>query len=106
MDSKNASIRRIAIFLILLGNLLLWLIPSDVAELIAREQAVLVNRYSGVHFGWNLAAGFFSLISIYLLSAAGPQQRRRRVFAIIAVAVVTVPVFLIVNIVMAFSMTY
>ena len=51
---KEIHIRKIWLVLLLLGNLGLWLVPSDIVEQIARDRQTMLGRYSRTQFGWML----------------------------------------------------
>ena len=52
--------------LVLPANIIVWAVPSDVVELIARDRHTLLGRYSRTHFSVNLAVLVFSLVSFYV----------------------------------------
>lgn len=62
------------------GNALLWLLPSHVAELVARDHQVWLGRYSGGRFVGNLAALLGSAIVVFVALGGSPHIRRRRLF--------------------------
>lgn len=74
-------------------NLALWIVPSDVVTLIARDRHVLLGRYSREHFTWILVAGLF-LIAVVLVASPRDASRRgkrlRRIPAICVVVLLTV----------------
>jgi hypothetical protein len=82
--------------IVVLGNTLLWAIPSNVIELIARDEHVLLGRYSREHLTLNLVVLVLSAISLWIDAAVG-ERYRRRWFAVIAAALATGPVVLAVD---------
>lgn len=59
------------------GNLLLWLLPSDVAALVARERPVLLGRYSKERMATLLALIPLTAMALFLLTARRESLRRR-----------------------------
>lgn len=76
------------------ANVLLWAIPSDVVELIARDEHTLLGRYSRPHFTANVIVLFLSAISLWIEAAEG-EKYRRRWFAVIAAALAIAPALLL-----------
>ena len=97
-DSRSAGSRKLIILIICLGNLIFWLIPSDVLDLVAREQQVLCGRYSRTQFSWMLGVALLSALAIFLLTAASRPVLRRRIFALGAIAIGLIPVAAIADI--------
>lgn len=77
---------RIVLASAVVANLALWLIPSNVVTLIARDRHALLGRYSRSHFTWIILAAVVSLIVLFLTRPDDPLRRRRRGFATLAVA--------------------
>ncbi len=75
---------------IILANLVLWIVPSDVVELIARDRQTLLGRYSREHFYANVGFAVFSLVSFYVDWATGATYRRRW-FQVLATLLFLVP---------------
>lgn len=84
---------------VLTANILLWAIPSDVVEQIARQRDVLLGRYSRTHFYWIVAVGILSLISFYIDWSTGATYKRRW-FQAIAFAMFFFPAFFLVDFVL------
>jgi len=84
---------------VILVNLLLWLIPSDVVELIARQRDVLLGRYSKTHFYWIVGVGILSLLSFYVDWSTG-ETYKRRWFQAIAFTLFFIPAFFLVDFVL------
>jgi len=82
---KSRQAKWITTVIILLGNALLWIIPSNVAYLIAQNRDVLLGRYSLGH----LTALFFlipiSAAMLYLTWANERNETERR-FKVIAIS--------------------
>ncbi len=69
---------RIAIIAVTVANLALWIIPSNVVELIARDRVVLMGRYSRAHFGWIIGVTLISIPIVILATAPDARRKRRR----------------------------
>lgn len=97
-DLVMKLIRRQKIWLaiIVVANLALWLIPSDVVEQIARDRQTMLGRYSRQHFTWIVGIGFFSAISLYVDWATGVAYKRRW-FQVIAVLLLLAPTVAVVD---------
>jgi len=88
--------RRLFLFALLATNVLLWVIPSNVVELVARDRQTLLGRYSREHFSWIVAVLIVSLVVLYVDRAAAPQ-RKTRWFQVIATLLLLVPSMLLVD---------
>lgn len=75
--------QKIWLTIIIVVNLALWIIPSDVVEQIARDRHVLLGRYSRAHFSWIVGMLIFSAISFYVDWSTG-QTYQRRWFQVLA----------------------
>ena len=71
-------------------NLALWLIPSDVVELIAKDRHTLLGRYSRTHFAWIVAVALISVVSFYIDWSSG-EKYKRRWFQVLATLLVLAP---------------
>lgn len=69
--------QQIWLAVILVANLMLWIIPSNVVELIARDHDVLLGRYSRQHFTAIVLLLLFSAISFYVDWSTGETYKRR-----------------------------
>ncbi|MGB2986031.1 MAG: SGNH/GDSL hydrolase family protein, partial [Phycisphaerae bacterium] len=69
--------QKIWLTIVITANLLLWLIPSDVVEQIARDRHTMLGRYSRNHFSWIVGVAVISLISFYVDWSTGKFYRRR-----------------------------
>lgn len=74
---KLIARQKIWLALMVLLNLAVWIIPSDVVELIARDRHTLLGRYSREHFYANLGIAVFTIISFYVDWSTGVVYRRR-----------------------------
>ena len=81
MDYKNQ--RRLLVLVCVVLNLVLWIIPANVLELIAGDDHVLLGRYSRVQFTWMIVALVATLIAFYI-GLPNEEGRRRRAFQMIA----------------------
>ncbi|MCH8966071.1 MAG: hypothetical protein IID43_00185 [Planctomycetes bacterium] len=88
--------QKIWLALIITANLLLWIIPSDVVELIARDRHTLLGRYSKEHFYANVGLGIFSLVSFYVDWSTG-QKYKRRWFQVLATLLFLTPTLLLLD---------
>jgi len=91
-------IRRQKIWLgLVLGlNFVLWLIPSDVVDEIARQRHVMLGRYSRTHFAWNVGVLLISAVSFYVDWSTGATYKRRW-FQVIATLMFLIPSLAIVD---------
>jgi len=78
---------RAAFFLLVAGNVVLWLVPDNVAELVARDHLVWLGRFSGSRMFINLGITTGSALAVFIASASDPNRRRRRFFRV-AVSVI------------------
>ncbi len=98
MELVAGMLPRQKIFLAIVGvvNLLLWIVPSDVVELVARDRHTLLGRYSREHFSWILVSAIASILGLYI-DWAPPEKRRQRGFQLAACSLFLVPSLLIVD---------
>ena len=73
------------------ANGLLWAIPSNVVELIARDRVTLLGRYSRAHFSWILGVLIVTVITFYIGLGRNRARRKLRAFRVTAVALAVVP---------------
>src|SRR5437764_12672266 len=59
---------------LLAANAVVWIIPSNVVELVARDHQTLLGRYSFPHFLWNVALLVATVIAFYI--AGAPRNHR------------------------------
>ncbi len=88
--------QKIWLGLVIAVNVLLWAVPSNVVEQIARDRQTMLGRYSRTHFGWNVAAAFLSLISFYIDWSRGATYRRRW-FQVLTVFLVFLPTLVVLD---------
>ena len=69
--------QKVWLTIVILVNLALWLIPSDVVEQIARDRHTMLGRYSRHHFTWILVVALISSVSFYVDWSTGKTYRRR-----------------------------
>ena len=82
--------QKVWLAIVVVVNVALWVIPSDVVEEIARQRHVMLGRYSRTHFAWNLAALVMSVVSLYVDRSTGATYKRRW-FQVIATLVFLMP---------------
>lgn len=87
IESKPKFTRGQLIFVIvvLLINVVLWIIPSDIVEQVARDRQTLLGRYSRRHFTWILAVFAVSTILIHLHLSPTKAVKKKRIFRTVAV---------------------
>jgi hypothetical protein len=90
----------LVIVAVLVVNGLLWLIPSDVVELVARDRQTLLGRYSRAHFAWIIVAFIASLVVLFLHFSPNPAVKKRRAFGLLAAALVLGPALLLIDVVL------
>ena len=88
--------QKIWLAIIVVVNLVLWIIPSDVVEQIARDRHTMLGRYSREHFYWIISFFIFSWVSFYVDWSTG-QTYKKRWFQVIATLVFLVPVLGVVD---------
>lgn len=79
-------------------NLALWIVPSNLVELVARDRHTLLGRYSREHFAWMLALLPISLVACWLHLSPDRTVKKRRAFKLLAALLVLVPSLLAVDI--------
>jgi len=82
---KSRQAKRITTVIILLANALLWIIPSNIAYLIAQNRDVLLGRYSLGHFTALFLLIPISAAMLYLTWANERNEKERR-FKVIAIS--------------------
>jgi len=93
---KLIARQKIWLSIIIVANLLLWIIPSDVVENIARDRHTLLGRYSRGHFSAILGLFLFTVVSFYVDWSTGATYKRRW-FAVIATLIMLAPSLLLVD---------
>jgi hypothetical protein len=79
-------------------NAILWIVPSDVVELVARDRQTLLGRYSREHFAWIIALIPISAVAIYLHLSPSNAVKKKKAFRVAAVLLVLVPSLLAIDI--------
>jgi hypothetical protein len=87
---KLIARQKIWLAIVVAANALLWLIPSDVVEQIARDRHTMLGRYSRTQFSWMVAVAILSLVSLYVDWSTGKTYRRRW-FQVLAAALFLIP---------------
>ena len=88
--------QKIWLTIVIVANLALWVIPSDVAELVAKDRQTLLGRYSREHFAWIMFAAVFSVVSLYVDWSTG-ETYKKRWFQVIAVLIVIMPSIVLID---------
>jgi hypothetical protein len=88
--------QKVWLAIVLITNAVLWAVPSDVVEQIARDRHTMLGRYSRTHFAWNVGVLAFSIVSLYVDWATGAAYKRRW-FQVLAVTLFLVPSLVIVD---------
>ncbi|HKQ48301.1 MAG TPA: hypothetical protein VJZ71_09560 [Phycisphaerae bacterium] len=99
-DLRSPFFDRMVLGGVIVGNAIAWAIPSNVAKLVAREQHVLLGRYSRAHFSWLVVAGILSLILLFLHFSPTPAVKKRRVFSVLAMFIGLIPSLFAVDLVL------
>ena len=82
---------------VLIGNAIAWAIPGNVIKMIAREQPIVLGRYSRAHFCWLVFALVLSAIAVFIRWAPSAAARKRRAFILVAGCLGLVPALFIVD---------
>lgn len=90
--------RKTAAWLILLGNAVLWLFPSNIVKQIATNRETLLGWYSEEKFSLQLVLLLISLPIVYVLRASG-RKARKRLFRVMAILLVLLPGLAVVDVV-------
>jgi len=88
--------QRIWLTVIIVLNVALWLIPSDVVKQIARDRHTMLGRYSRQHFTWIVGVMLFSAISFYVDWSRG-RTYKRRWFQVLATLLFLLPTLAVVD---------
>ncbi|MHC5109108.1 MAG: hypothetical protein ACYTHJ_04425, partial [Planctomycetota bacterium] len=76
--------QKIWLVIMIIANGLVWAIPSDVIENIARDHHTLLGRYSRQHFTAAIGLLLFTFLSFYVDWSTG-ETYKRRWFQVLAV---------------------
>jgi len=93
---KLIARQKIWLSVVVLANLLLWIIPSNVVEQIARDHQTMLGRYSRTHFYWIVGVGIISVVSFYIDWSTGATYKKRW-FQVIATLLFLVPTLAVVD---------
>jgi SGNH hydrolase-like domain, acetyltransferase AlgX len=93
---KLIARQKIWLAVVVVTNLLLWIIPSDVIELIARDRQTMLGRYSRTHFYWIVGVAIVSAISFYIDWSTGATYKKRW-FQVIAILMFLTPSLAVVD---------
>lgn len=104
--ARSPILDRLLLVGVLAGNAIGWAIPSNVAKLVAREQHVLLGRYSRAHFSWLVVAAILSLILVYLHFSPTASVKMRRMFRVLAMVLGLVPSLVAVDLVLRLVTDY
>ena len=88
--------KRLLLMVVLLANLILWVIPSKVVELIARDRHVILGRYSREHFTWILFALIASVIALYI-GLGSAARKKKRAFQVLATLLIGLPLVFVLD---------
>ncbi len=88
--------QKIWLAVIVIANLLLWIVPSDVLENIARDRHTLLGRYSREHVWAMLGLLLFSAVSFYVDWSTGNTYKRRW-FQVLASLIFACPALLLID---------
>lgn len=88
--------QKIWLAVVIVTNLLLWIIPSDVIEQIARDRQTMLGRYSRTHFYWIVGVAIISVISFYIDWSTGDTYKKRW-FQVIAILIFLTPTLAVVD---------
>jgi hypothetical protein len=95
--------QKFLLLVVLVGNAIAWLIPSDVVELIARDRQTLLGRYSRTQMAWLLALLPISALVLHIALGTTVEVRKRRLFRAAAVLLVLVPTVFAVDVALRFK---
>lgn len=82
--------QRLFLGVVIATNVVLWVVPSNVVELVARDRHTLLGRYSREHATWIIVALIGSMVGFYI-DWAKPEKYRRRWFQVIATLLFLTP---------------
>lgn len=75
-------------------NVIVWIVPSNVAEQVARDRQTLLGRYSREHFAWIIALIPITAISVWIHLSPNNQVKKKKAFKLVAALMAIVPVLL------------
>jgi len=89
--------QKVWLAIVVVTNLALWIIPSDVVEQIARDRHTMLGRYSRPHFTAIVIVGLVSIASLYVDWAKSGAAYKRRWFQLIATLLALFPSLAVVD---------
>lgn len=92
--------------LLLIANAIAWILPSNVVEQFAREQPVLLGRYSRTHFAWLIGLAALTPMILFPAFSSSPAMLRRRVFAVFSAVIAATLALVVFNIGLYFVTDY
>lgn len=93
---KLIARQKIWLAVVIVTNLLLWIIPSDVVAQIARDRQTMLGRYSRTHFYWIMGVAIVSLVSFYIDWSTGATYKKRW-FQVVATLMFLAPTLAVVD---------
>jgi len=93
---KMIARQKLWLTIVVVTNLVLWIVPSDVIEQIVRDRPTLLGRYSRTHFYWIIGVAIFSVVTLYIDWSTGVAYKRRW-FRVLASLMVLAPAMLFVD---------
>lgn len=105
-DLRSPFYDRFVLGAVIVGNAIAWAIPSNVAKLVAREQHVLLGRYSRAHISWLVVAGILSLLLVYLHFSPTGAVKKCRVFGVLAFVLGLIPSLVAVDLALRVATDY
>jgi hypothetical protein len=91
-------IRLVVVLGLFVANAAVWIVPSDVARLVARDRHTLLGRYSETHFLWGVGLLAASMVTLHLVLANDARTRRRRAFRLVAFTGVLLPTLVVADV--------
>ncbi len=93
---KMIARQKLWLTIVVVTNLVLWIVPSDVVEQIVRDRPTLLGRYSRTHFYWIIGMAMFSVVTLYIDWSIGAEYKRRW-FRVLASLMILTPSMLFVD---------
>ncbi|MHC4091085.1 MAG: hypothetical protein ACYSVY_12570 [Planctomycetota bacterium] len=91
---------------VLAVNAVLWIVPSDVVELVARDRQTLLGRYSREHFAWIIALVPISAVAICLHLSPTNAVKKKKAFRVATVLLAVLVSLLAVDIYLRLTASY
>jgi len=96
---KLIARQKIWLAVVIVTNVLLWVIPSNVIEQIVRDRHTMLGRYSRTHFFWIIGVAMISVVSFYIDWSTGDTYKRRW-FQVLATLMFLAPTIAVVDFVL------